>query len=84
VEPQRTYLAYLPSGESVTVDLRRAAGSFHVQWFHPDSGRSESGGSVSGGSRRELASPFGKEDAVLLLRLDAAEGVTIRPLPLGP
>jgi hypothetical protein len=68
-EPRRAYLVYLPSGDSVTVDLKRANGPFQVQWFHPNGAQTETAGTIEGGTQREFVSPFGADDAVLFLKL---------------
>ena len=69
-ESRRAYLVYLPSGETVAVDMTRANGTFGVQWFHPGSGKAEMADAIEGGTRREFVSPFGADDAVLLLKLE--------------
>ncbi len=70
------YLAYLPSGNSITIDLRTAAGSFSMEWFNPVNGITVNGGSVDGGSSRTLNSPF-VSDAVLYLK--SVDGPTLTP-----
>ena len=65
--PGREYLAYLPAGGEVTLDLSAAKGSLAVEWMHPITGRLTPGGSVEGGARRALKAPFGG-DAVVFVR----------------
>ena len=65
--PGREYLAYLPDGGRVELDLPGAKGKFVVEWAHPVTGAVTAGGSVEGGARRTLDAPFGG-DAVVYLR----------------
>jgi hypothetical protein len=60
------YLVYLPSGGTVTIDLRSTSGSLSVEWFNPSTGGTTTGGSVAGGANRSLTAPF-SGDAVLYL-----------------
>ncbi|MFV1857918.1 MAG: DUF5060 domain-containing protein [Anaerolineales bacterium] len=60
------YAAYLPNGGSISIDLTGTSGEFRVSWFNPRDGSYTEQSSVSGGSVRTLAAPFGG-DAVLLL-----------------
>ena len=52
------YLAILPSGGSLDLDLSGAAGSFVVEWFNPSTAVTADGGQVSGGSHITLTAPF--------------------------
>jgi len=63
-DPGKEYLAYLPSGGTVTVDLSAAKGLFAVEWFDPSVGTSTSGGSVAGEASQEFKSPY--PDAAVL------------------
>lgn len=65
--PGREYLAYLPGGGRVELDLSAARGKLAVEWAHPVSGEVTAGGVVEGGARRTLEAPFGG-DAVVYLR----------------
>ena len=65
--PGREYLAYLPDGGRVELDLTGAKGKFAVEWSHPVTGAVTAGGAVEGGARRTLEAPFGG-DAVVYLR----------------
>jgi hypothetical protein len=67
VNPGVEYLVYLPSGGSVRVDLSAANGSFVATWFSPITGRTTSGGTVTGGIPILFTSPI-SGDAVLYLQ----------------
>jgi hypothetical protein len=64
--PGVEYLAYLPSGKTITVDLSSTSQTLNVEWFNPLNGRTVNGGLVNGGSSRIFTSPF-TADAVLYL-----------------
>lgn len=66
-EPGEAYIAYLPAGGEVTMDLTDAAGSYQVEWIHPVEGRIQKGAEISGGGARVLKCPLAG-DAVLHLR----------------
>ncbi len=61
------YLAYLPNGGEVTVDLSPARETFEVEWFHPVEGTTEKAAPVQGGAWRSFQTPF-SGDAVLYLK----------------
>ncbi len=61
------YLAYLPSGGSITINLSATSGTLTVEWFNPSSGTTVSGGTVNGGATRTLTAPF-SGDAVVYLK----------------
>jgi hypothetical protein len=65
--PGRDYLAYLPDGGRVELELTGARGRFAVEWAHPITGAVTAGDIVEGGARRTLEVPFGG-DAVVYLR----------------
>jgi hypothetical protein len=67
-DPPREYLAYLPAGGKVTIDLSNAAGPFAVEWFHPGTGQAKTTEPVRGASPRSLDSPFVSADAVVYLK----------------
>ncbi len=75
--PGIEYLAYLPSGKTIMIDLRAASGTFSAEWFDPLNGSTVSGGSVEAGSSRTLTSPF-SADAVLYLKA-GPDVVTLTP-----
>jgi len=52
------YLAYLPQGGEVTLDLSAAKGLLNVEWTATKSGETRAGPPVSGGSRQRLVAPF--------------------------
>ncbi len=65
-DPGHEYLAFLPDGGEVTVDLSAATGDLAVEWLRPVDGTVVQGGGVAGGGQRTLKSPF-FGDAVLYL-----------------
>jgi hypothetical protein len=56
---QGEYLVYLPTGGSVTVDLRGSAGTLTLEWFNPTTRTVVSGGTTTGGAQRTFAAPAG-------------------------
>ncbi len=65
-EPGNAYLAYLPGGDEVTLDLTDAPGRFSAEWYDPSSGESRPTAPVSGGGKRNFKAPFA--GAALFLR----------------
>ncbi len=65
-DPGREYLAYLPQGGEVTVDLSAASGFLQTEWLHPVQGTTVRAEPTAGGGRRTLLSPW-PGDAVLYL-----------------
>ena len=61
------YLAYLPSGGRITINLTATPGTLTVEWFNPSNGTTVNSGTVTGGANRQFTSPFGG-DAVLYLK----------------
>lgn len=57
-QPGVAYLAYLPYGRSISVDLRAAKVPMKVEWFSPSTGETVDGGTIKGGAIKELTSPF--------------------------
>jgi hypothetical protein len=57
VNPGKEYLAYLPNGSELTIDLSTAVGSMTVEWIDPHSGNAKSAPPVSGGAARVLKAP---------------------------
>jgi hypothetical protein len=49
------------------LDLKDATGTFRAEWYRPEDGAAPDGGTVEGGGRRELASPWQGADVVLRL-----------------
>jgi hypothetical protein len=58
--PGVAYLVYLPSGGSVTVDLRAATRTMRVEWFSPTTGETIDGETIMGGTGIEFNEPFGR------------------------
>jgi hypothetical protein len=65
--PGSEYLAYLPGGGSVSLDLGAAPRSMTVEWFNTETGASTQADPVSGGGLRELVSPYATAPAVVHL-----------------
>ena len=51
------YLAYLPYGGTITMNLSAATGTLTVEWFDPNTGDTMAGGTVTGGSVLSLTTP---------------------------
>lgn len=64
----KEYVVYVPGGDSVTIDLTAAPGSFQVEWLDPREGRSRAGKGVAGAAKRTFQSPF-DGDVVLHLKV---------------
>jgi hypothetical protein len=60
------YLAYLPAGGNVMLDLTATKGELAVEWFNPHTGETMSGPPSRGGARRAFTAPF-IGDAVLFV-----------------
>lgn len=64
--PAKEYLAYLPEGQTIEVDLSGTKGQLRVEWFNPITGKSVAASQVEGGKKQSFNSPF-SQDAVLYL-----------------
>jgi hypothetical protein len=62
-------VAYVAGPARITMPAR-TAGAVSASWFDPASGNTVSAGPPSSHAAAPLASPFGNEDAVLILRSD--------------
>jgi len=60
------YLAYLPDGGTVNLNLAGASGTFFVEWLNPLTGVVINAASVSGGGLRTLTAPFSGHAAVFV------------------
>lgn len=69
------YLVYDENGGSISIDLSGASGSLNVLWFNPADGTKKESGTVEGGARRTLSSPF-SGDTVLLMKKGSTSGNT--------
>lgn len=65
--PGAEYLAFLPNGGSITMNLSSTSGTLMVEWFNISNGTTINGGTVNGGASRQLTAPF-SGDAVLYLK----------------
>jgi hypothetical protein len=52
------YLAYLPTGGSVTVNLSATTRTLSVEWFSPTTAQTTVGAAVAGGASRGFNAPF--------------------------
>lgn len=67
--PGQEYLVYLPDHTEVIVDLTASTGNFETEWFSTITGESRLAGSIEGGRKYTLESPFGTNEAVVYLKL---------------
>ncbi|MBD3244289.1 MAG: hypothetical protein GF331_27100 [Chitinivibrionales bacterium] len=56
--PGHEYLAYQPTGPSLTLDLGAAKGMLSVTWLNEATGELVDGGDIEGGATREMRIPF--------------------------
>lgn len=66
-EAGQKYIAYLPGGKDVTIDLSAESGTFEVRWFHPGTGASKRYKNIQGSRSVSLSPPFGETDTVLVM-----------------
>jgi hypothetical protein len=50
------------------IDLRKAAGTFAVEWYRAEDGASRDGGLIEAGGKRELTAPWRGADVVVRLQ----------------
>ena len=62
------YLAYIPEGKQVEMDLGGSNSNFKVEWFDPTTGKKVDGGQIEGGKKIVFHSPFQSSEAVLYLK----------------
>ena len=94
-ERGRQYVAYLPVGGSVTLDLSHTTGSFQARWFNPSTGAFQSPVTVSAGASLTMTAPASGDWTLYLrrtcgapqapgpianLRLDPADTITWDPV----
>lgn len=72
-DPGAEYLAYLPEGGDVTVDLSAASGRVQVEWLNPSTGETTAGAAVTGGATVTVTAPFGGDAVVYLHSTDARQ-----------
>jgi len=65
-EPGVAYVAYLPAGGQVVLNLVGISGTFRAEWVHPLTGARIAGPTVEGGAQRSLTAPFGGPAVVLM------------------
>jgi hypothetical protein len=59
--PGQEYLAYLPAGGVITLDLSAAKGELAVEWFDPIKDKVAAADDAEGGARRQFKCPFAGE-----------------------
>jgi hypothetical protein len=64
----KEYLVYLPEGDVVVIDLSDFPGVYQTEWIDPNTGEFKKAGSIEGGKKLSITSPFGISDAVLYLK----------------
>jgi len=65
--PGKEYLVYNPSADDAAVTVNLKAGEYNYEWLNPDSGKTESTGTIKAkGGKQTFNAPF-KGDAVLYL-----------------
>ena len=70
------YLVYLPDSNEVVVNLEDTPGSFTVEWFNPNTGKFTQSGTIEGGSKVSLKSPYEGVGAVLYLKKESLQQLT--------
>jgi hypothetical protein len=68
------YLAYLPNGGTITLNLSSAPGSLSAKWFNPRTGTTTSTTTVTGGGNRSFTSPTAGTLTDWLLHVSAGSG----------
>ena len=63
-----TYVAFLPHGGEIELDLTRAPGELSAKWFNAISGQYGPGFSVTGGGPRSFVSEFASSMSLLVLK----------------
>lgn len=85
-EQNNTYLIYLPSFNSTTIDLTNATGSYSIEWFNPSTGSDLENGSilqVISGNNVTIGNPPENSEsasdwAILLTKIPETNNTSIR------
>ena len=80
--PGSEYVAFVPGGGAVSVDLSAASGAFAVEWLEPEGAVPVAAAPVAGGARRELNAPFEGPAVVHLKQQAGADQSAGRWVPL--
>jgi hypothetical protein len=67
-DPGQTYLFFFPEGGDSGIDLRSAAGMYHVEWFDPARGTRVSAAELKGGQSHVVGAPFAGPAVLFLQR----------------
>jgi hypothetical protein len=67
-EPGKVYVAYLPRGGKLELDMSEVSGEFSAKWFDPRKGTFGEAFSVRGGGVRNVEAPDGLDWALLVSR----------------
>jgi hypothetical protein len=63
-----TYVAFLPKGGPISIDLKALAGTtIGITWYNPLTGQYRDQGTTSGGAVHSFVSPFGTSQSALML-----------------
>jgi len=81
--PGYEYIAYLPSGGSVTINLSATIGTLEAEWYDPKSGTYYDERTVTGGANDAFTPPF-RGDAVLHISTDTFPPRTTSVITLAP
>ena len=71
------YLAYLPNGGTVNIDLSSASGALEYQWYNPRNGQYGTTSNVEGGATRSFTAPDSSDWALRIVR--TSDSSTIVP-----
>ena len=69
-DPGSEYVAYVPEGENVTLDLTNTAARFTVEWLNCAAGESRTAAPINGGKKRHFKSPYSSNAVIWLKRID--------------
>lgn len=67
--PGKEYIAYLPEGGAVTVDLSATKGKIKVEWIEPVSGKTVKDQTIAGGNKTQFNSPFSGDAVLHILKI---------------
>ncbi|NLH15612.1 MAG: family 16 glycosylhydrolase [Phycisphaerae bacterium] len=69
-EPGQVYLAYLPNGPQITMDLSTVRGPCKVEWMNPIDGVIHNRSTVEGGTKRQLEIGSGGDWVVIVTKAE--------------
>ncbi|MBX3242134.1 MAG: hypothetical protein KIT80_14185 [Chitinophagaceae bacterium] len=77
-DPGTAYLAYLPDGGKVTIDLSNTAGRLSVQWLNPVDGSIIKGKKIRGGGKQELVAPVSGDIVLYITRQKPLVNISLK------